>query len=250
MVTKKPYEGKIRVLDRLADLIPPLDREQLETLEQSLVAEGRAHNPLWLWGDVLVDGHHRYRICQRLGLTYSIAQVYESAETIEDVEYCLKRGVIGQRNLPPTLTAKFRAEMVEHRRRRGEKASDAVKHVAKETDVSERQIYRDVERKKLVDAIVPAAKPAAEKMSLPKLKSLATMSQTEQRKAARKAKNDEKKIAEETNDPAELAKKVRSLANQYRDKLARAVADYHQHVPNRAERDRLIKRVQEIKLWK
>ena len=46
-------------------------------------------------------------------------------------------------------------------------------------------------------------------------------------------------------DPA----KVKNLANQYRDKLARAICDYHELTPNRAERDRLVKVVQGVDLW-
>lgn len=42
---------------------------------------------------------------------------------------------------------------------------------------------------------------------------------------------------------------TRSLAHQYRDKLARAICDYHELNPNRAERDRLVQLVQGIELW-
>jgi len=49
----------------------------------------------------------------------------------------------------------------------------------------------------------------------------------------------------EKPDPA----KCKSLAHQYRDKLARAICDYHQLAPNRAERDRLVNLVQGVDLW-
>ena len=54
---------------------------------------------------------------------------------------------------------------------------------------------------------------------------------------------------EQEPDPADLAKKAKQLAHSYRDKLARAICDYHEHVKNRAERDRLVKLVQGVKLW-
>ena len=44
--------------------------------------------------------------------------------------------------------------------------------------------------------------------------------------------------------------KARTLAHKYRDSLARAVCDYHELKPNRAERDRIVKLVQGIELWK
>lgn len=44
--------------------------------------------------------------------------------------------------------------------------------------------------------------------------------------------------------------KARSLAHQYRDKLARAICDCHDHKPNRAKRDELVKLVQSVEVWK
>ena len=49
--------------------------------------------------------------------------------------------------------------------------------------------------------------------------------------------------------PEEAAKKVRSIADQHRDKLVRAIDDYHVHKPNAKERDRLVKLVQGVALW-
>lgn len=50
-------------------------------------------------------------------------------------------------------------------------------------------------------------------------------------------------------DPKDAAKKVKSIADQHRDKLVRAIDDYHQHKPNAKERDRLVKLVQGVDLW-
>ena len=60
-------------------------------------------------------------------------------------------------------------------------------------------------------------------------------------------------VDESIPEPEEPSKpdpeKCKSLANQYRDKLARAICDYHQLTPNRDERDRLVKLVQGVDLW-
>ena len=47
----------------------------------------------------------------------------------------------------------------------------------------------------------------------------------------------------------QLAKKVRSIAHQHRDKLVLAIDDYAQHKPNRKEQDRLVRLVQGVSLW-
>jgi len=50
-------------------------------------------------------------------------------------------------------------------------------------------------------------------------------------------------------NPEEAATKVRNIAHQHRDKLVRAIDDYHEHKPNYKERDRLVKLVQGVDLW-
>ena len=60
-------------------------------------------------------------------------------------------------------------------------------------------------------------------------------------------------VDESIPEPEEPSKpdpeKCKNLANQYRDKLARAICDYHQLAPNRSERDRLVNLVQGVDLW-
>jgi hypothetical protein len=50
-------------------------------------------------------------------------------------------------------------------------------------------------------------------------------------------------------NPEELAKKVRGIAIQYRDKLVLAIEDYALHKPNPKEQDRLVRLVQGVSLW-
>jgi hypothetical protein len=252
-MSKKPYNGKIRVVDKLRDLIPPLDEEQLAGLEQSLVDEGGAYNPLWLWGDVLVDGHHRYKLCKKNKLPFDVKQVYETAETIEEVEYRMKRDAIYQRNLTASVQSRLRAEMVAYQESIGHSKSDAVAIVAKEAKVSERQVYRDVEKTELINKLDDQVKEAAESLPTTKIKELAKLPKAEQRAVAKKAEKSGKKLSEEMPKPKatpeDEAKKVKSLADQYRAKLVRAIDDYHYHKPNARERDRLVKVAQSVKLW-
>jgi len=57
-------------------------------------------------------------------------------------------------------------------------------------------------------------------------------------------------VEEADTDPEADFLKARSLAHQYRDKLARAIGDCHDHKPNRAKRDELVKLVQSVEVWK
>lgn len=211
MVKKQSFKGQIRILPQLESLIPSLTDEQKRILEQSLKEEGRAYNPLWLWGDVLVDGHHRYSICKRLKLPYQVQQVYESAETIEDVMYRMKRDAIGQRNLPPAVESRFRAEMVAYRVKQGQGKKEAVKAVAQEANVSERQVYRDVVLAEAVENLDESVKPIADTMSAPAIKKLAELPKSKQKAAAKKAGGDGKKLAkavQEQDTPAKTGSKA------------------------------------------
>ena len=48
-----------------ANKIPPLREEELEQLEENILADGVVINPLIVWDGVIVDGHNRYRILQK-----------------------------------------------------------------------------------------------------------------------------------------------------------------------------------------
>jgi hypothetical protein len=63
----------IVVNEELKAYIDPLTPEEHESLERSLLAEG-CRDALVLWGDVLVDGHNRYGICQKHGLPFQTVQ--------------------------------------------------------------------------------------------------------------------------------------------------------------------------------
>jgi len=50
-------------------LIPPLSPEERRGLEENIKQYG-CRQPLDVWGDILIDGHNRYEICQRLNLPF------------------------------------------------------------------------------------------------------------------------------------------------------------------------------------
>ena len=54
----------ITVNDELRAYIDPLTPDEHQALERSILAEG-CRDALVLWGEVLVDGHNRYGICQQ-----------------------------------------------------------------------------------------------------------------------------------------------------------------------------------------
>ena len=111
-------------------LIPPLSTEEFSTLEQLIVRDG-CTNPLSIWRvggeNVLVDGHNRYKICEKLGKKFEIKQV-----EFEDRDYA-KQWIInqqfGRRNLAPGVRAALvsDAARIEEAIKRKESAKIAAK---------------------------------------------------------------------------------------------------------------------------
>ena len=113
------------VIDReFRDLIPPLMPEEYEGLERSIVADG-CRDALVLWGDILVDGHNRYEICESHGIPYKTTQ--KAFESRDDAKLWMMRNQLARRNLNPIQ----RAEIVN-------KCEDAVAAKAAERQESTR----------------------------------------------------------------------------------------------------------------
>lgn len=87
----------IVVNEELMAYIDPLTPEEHESLERSLLAEG-CRDALVLWGNVLVDGHNRYGICQKYSLPFQTAQ-NPRFQSIEDVHLWMIEQHLGRRSV-------------------------------------------------------------------------------------------------------------------------------------------------------
>lgn len=77
--------------------IDPLTAQEHEALERSLLADG-CRDALVLWGDVLVDGHNRYDICQQHGLPFQTVQ-HPRLQSIADVQLWMIDQHLGRRSV-------------------------------------------------------------------------------------------------------------------------------------------------------
>jgi hypothetical protein len=77
--------------------IDPLTPDEHDALERSLMAEG-CRDALVLWGDVLVDGHNRYGICQKHGIAFQTLQS-TLFKTMEDVHLWMIDQHLGRRSV-------------------------------------------------------------------------------------------------------------------------------------------------------
>ena len=77
--------------------IDPLTPEEYTALERSILAEG-CRDALVLWGQVLVDGHNRYGICQKHGITFQTVQNTRFT-SMEDVHLWMIEQHLGRRSV-------------------------------------------------------------------------------------------------------------------------------------------------------
>ena len=104
------------------DLIPPLTTEELEMLEESILANG-CESPLIVWNGIIVDGHNRYAICHKHGIPFMVQEKQFSER--ETVIIWMLQNQLGRRNLNNfqrgELALKY-APYVEKLSRHGKKA--------------------------------------------------------------------------------------------------------------------------------
>ncbi len=99
--------------------IPRLKPGELAALEASIIAEG-CHEPLIVWSrdgkdDVLVDGHNRKAICERLGVEFKTRSVaFESRQAVID---WMLRHQLGRRNLTKEAAADVIGQVYNQRKR-------------------------------------------------------------------------------------------------------------------------------------
>jgi DNA methylase len=157
----------LQVDQKLRDLIPPLSPQERDALEASIVEHGcRDGIVVWAGRNIIVDGHNRHEICERLGLPYSVKEVQFEDEP-DVIEFmCITQ--LGRRNLSDIAQADLRGKRYNNeknrhggdRKSRGHcdpliqgKTSD---RIAEETGVSSKTVKRDAALSDALDAIADA----------------------------------------------------------------------------------------------
>lgn len=131
------YELKID--KELESLCPALTADELALLEKSIDDEG-CRDEIVLWANhdkTVIDGHNRYRICQKLGKPYKTLSLQFDSK--DEVKLWMLRNQMGRRNLTDSQRSMIAAQMVglkpgdnQHSKEVGQicTTSDAAKHAA------------------------------------------------------------------------------------------------------------------------
>ena len=89
---------ELTINNEFYNLIPPLSLEELNSLEASLKHEG-CRDPLVVWNNTIIDGHHRYAICTKYDISFNVIEKPE-LETELDVKLWMINNQFSRRNLP------------------------------------------------------------------------------------------------------------------------------------------------------
>lgn len=87
----------ITINEELRAYIDPLTEDEYAALERSLLSEG-CRDALVLWGDLLVDGHNRYGICQKHEIPFNTLQ-NPAFTSMDDVHLWMIDNHLGRRSV-------------------------------------------------------------------------------------------------------------------------------------------------------
>src|SRR5262245_21605584 len=164
----------ITIHPELRSLIPALTPEEYTQLEANIRADG-CHDPLMVWQEeqTLLDGHHRYEICERHGLLYTTLEL--SLPDLDAAKAWMIDNQLGRRNLTPDQVRYYRGKQYQLqkkvRRGSGDRRSAAARHqkpqheafdttaheLAVQHRVSKATIERDAAYARHIDTIADVA---------------------------------------------------------------------------------------------
>lgn len=88
-----------KIDSELNNVLPELSDADYKALEQSLLTDGFKGAPIMVWGDIIVDGHNRYEICNKHNIPFDVKSI--EFESKEEAILWMVRQQIGRRTLTP-----------------------------------------------------------------------------------------------------------------------------------------------------
>jgi hypothetical protein len=153
--------------EEFKSLLPTLDKETYETLEENLIQNG-CRDSIVLWNDILIDGHNRYEICTKHDIPYNV--ISKELDSREAVVIWIISNQMSRRNLSPMQLSHYRGlhykadkkiqganrqlNMQESKKaQNGLFIKSTAETLAKQYNVSRNTIKRDAKVSEAIDAI-------------------------------------------------------------------------------------------------
>lgn len=168
---------EIQINPELRDLIPPLQLEEKESLEKSILEEG-CRDKLITWDKTIIDGHNRYEICKKHNIPFQIESM--NFRNISEVKNWMIDNQLARRNLTDSQRRYFIGKRYEEEKKTitNEKGINQHKEderqsvgqpstserIAKENNISHRTVERNADYSKAIDRIREEDKEVANKI--------------------------------------------------------------------------------------
>lgn len=187
-------------------LIPPLADDEFKQLESNLLNEGfRKHEAITAWNGVIVDGHNRYKICQKHGIKFNV--VDKEFKDKNEVLIWMIDNQLGKRNVLPYDRVRLNL-----------KKEEILRPIAKEHQLAGKPLVNIDERLDTRKTIAKLSKVA--EGTVHKVKFIEAKADDEVKKLLSKGEETINKVyldlkrKEQREDKLELAKQVKDLPNK------------------------------------
>lgn len=278
---------KLKIDNELRSLLSPLNNEERELLKKQIEEDGCLDAiKVWKGEDIIVDGYHRYEICQELGLDFDVTELeFEDKAAIAEWMITFQKGrrnataasISASRgmiyNLRKSKPGGYKAPQSSETNYQVDNLTSTASQVASETGSSPATVVRDGKFHEALSKV--ADKPRdiilAGEVKKPTQKALERLGghdattqlaivdsvksgafKTIQAAISAKDKPAASPPKEKAKlSPEDQAKANRKLAKDYIAKAVNAVDDYHASNPNRGQRNDVVKLLQKAgdNLW-
>ena len=102
---------QLKIDPEFEKVIPPLTKDEYHQLEENILDDGRIMMPIAVWGDIIVDGHNRYRIAREYGdVPFSTTQL-DFANRYEAIAWICKNQLAEKRQTKENFVKAVRSFM-------------------------------------------------------------------------------------------------------------------------------------------
>lgn len=140
-------------------LLPVTTQHDDEMFETNLIAAGGPDESVKVWregGNVIVDGHRRYKVCRKHGLMFDVEELsFPDRESVKEWMLLRQRS---RRNLSDIDRAIIDAELVKIEQAKGDNKRGAITRVAEQTNQSVSTVSRAVKAAKVIENLPKAAR--------------------------------------------------------------------------------------------
>ena len=172
------------------DLMRKLSKDEYKTLEENIIEEGRAIDPIVVWDDTIIDGHNRYNICTEHDIPFTIHRMEFDNE--HEAKMWIIQNQYGRRNLTQHEMSYIRGQIVLKTSSKGVNRMNVVKRVADSNGVTSRTIRNDINFAKNLDSMEQEVRKeilnGGVSITKSEAKMLAKVSGDDQQKVVRKVK--------------------------------------------------------------